>query len=182
LACGHCDERKGYAQLHDHDRGLTAAAGDEDNPEGAGFGVCVVEGTIDGGADAEGEEACAMCAPLYVGSDDVERLSNNTAELRGIIEALRYARQYGGGRPAIIRYDSKYAAMIATSVWKARKNKRLAATAREEWGLAWKALQGKLWLKHVKGHSGHRWNDRADALATSGLHGTTITPPPLTVD
>ena len=82
---------------------------------------------------------------------------------------------YGGGAPALIRYDSKYAAMIATCVWRARKNKELAAVAREEWKLAWAALKGKLWLKHVKGHSGHRWNDRADALATLG-------PPAVTVD
>ena len=35
----------------------------------------------------------------------------------------------------------------------------------------WTALRGKLWLKHVKGHSGQRWNDRADALANSGRNG-----------
>ena len=34
------------------------------------------------------------------------------------------------------------------------------------------ALKGKLWLKHVKGHSSHKWNDRADALADEGRLGT----------
>ena len=27
------------------------------------------------------------------------------------------------------------------------------------------------WLKHVKGHSGQKWNDAADSLATRGLDG-----------
>ena len=31
-----------------------------------------------------------MCGPLRTGRDAVEKLSNNTAELRAVIEALRY--------------------------------------------------------------------------------------------
>ena len=29
--------------------------------------------------------------------------------------------------------------------------------------------QSRLWLRHVKGHSGHQWNDEADRLAAAGL-------------
>ena len=86
-----------------------------------------------------------------------------------MIEALRFACTRS--MPAIIRYDSKYAAMITSSVWRARKHKQLAAVARAEWQRARTALRGKLWLKHVKGHSGQQWNDRADALANAGRNG-----------
>ena len=86
-----------------------------------------------------------------------------------MIEALRFA--CSRRVPAIIRYDSKYAAMVTSSVWRARKHKRLAAEARAEWQRARTALSGKLWLKHVKGHSGQQWNDRADALANAGRRG-----------
>ena len=84
--------------------------------------------------------------------------------------------------PAVIRYDSKYAAMITTSVWRARKNKQLARIARAEWEQASLHLKGKLWLKHVKGHSGHKWNDRADALADEGREGKVRKAAPLQVD
>ncbi len=121
-----------------------------------------------------------MCGPLRPGRDAVEKLSNNSAELLAVVIALRYARAHGV--PAVIRYDSKYAAMITTNVWRARKHKRLAAVAREEWRLARAALKGKLWLKHVKGHSGHQWNDRADELAGLGRGGTLWEAPPRAVD
>ena len=35
--------------------------------------------------------------------------------------------------------------------------------AQEEWKLTWEAKRGQLWIRHVKGHSDHEWNDMADA-------------------
>ena len=52
-----------------------------------------------------------------------------------------------------------------------KKNKALAAIAREEWKLtaAAKKAAGKgMWIRHVKGHSKHEWNDVADKLAGDG--------------
>ena len=95
-------------------------------------------------------------------------------------EALRLAQQRH--QPARIRYDSKYAAMITTSVWRAKKHRALAAVARAEWQRARVALKGKLWLKHVKGHSGQKWNDRADKLADEGRCGVVRVVSPHTVD
>ena len=152
---------------------------DKNDPGNAGYGVSAVA-CGDGDTDENAQEICALCAPLRVGSESVEKLSNNTAELRGVIEALRLAQQRR--QPAIIRYDSKYAAMITTNVWRAKKHKALAAVARAEWQRARVALKGKLWLRHVKGHSGHKWNDRADKLADEGRCGVVRIASPRTVD
>ena len=54
------------------------------------------------------------------------------------------------------------------------KNKKRVATARAEWKATadLKRRNGVgFWLKHVKGHSGQKWNDAADSLATRGLDG-----------
>ena len=72
--------------------------------------------------------------------------------------------------------------MITTNVWRAKKHKALAAVARAEWQRARVALKGKLWLRHVKGHSGHKWNDRADKLADEGRCGVVRIASPRTVD
>ena len=50
--------------------------------------------------------------------------------------------------------------------------KALVAEARNAWREAHAAKGGRLWMKHVKGHSGDRWNDRADGLADEGRRGT----------
>ena len=97
--------------------------------------------------------------------------TNNLAELVAFTNGLRWARHAHHG-PNVMRYDSTYAAHIATGVWRPKKHKAAAAEAVK----AWAVLKGQgrgLWLKHVKGHSGHRWNDRADRLADAGRSGQT---------
>ena len=95
------------------------------------------------------------------------------------IHALRWARSpAAAARPIVMRYDSKYAALITTGVYKAKKNKRLVATAQAEWKLTHTAKQGKLWMRHVKGHSGHEHNDEADRLAAAGCGGDWYYGPP----
>ena len=74
-------------------------------------------------------------------------------------------------RPIVLRYDSKYGALTTCGVYKAKKNKKLVATAQAEWKLTHKAKTGTLWMRHVKGHSGHPWNDKADDLAKKGCGG-----------
>ena len=102
-------------------------------------------------------------------------MTNNTAEMIGFIHALRYAREPArASRPILVRFDSKYAALCGSGVWKGTKNKKLVATARAEWKATadLKRRNGVgFWLKHVKGHSGQKWNDAADSLATRGLDG-----------
>ena len=89
-----------------------------------------------------------------------------------VIFALRWVRSAAAvRRPIVLRYDSKYAALVTTGVYKAKKNKKLVATAQAEWKRTRAAKQGTLWMRHVKGHSGHKWNDEADRLASRGRGG-----------
>ena len=158
-------------------------------PATAGWGVSVLVGPVDGLLDAGAREAAALCGPLHTDAhtgteDGVEKLTNNTAELMAIVQALRHARESPDlrGRPALIRYDSKYAALITCGVWRARSNKALASTAQAEWALARAATAGRLWLSHVKGHSNHEWNDRADRLADRGRRGERLPAAPIVAD
>ena len=82
------------------------------------------------------------------------------------------------GKPICVRYDSKYAALVGSGVWKARANKAIASIARAEWDLTLRATRGRLWLRHVKGHSDHVWNDTADRLADEGRQGREYSGPP----
>ena len=69
------------------------------------------------------------------------------------------------------RHDSKYAALVSCGVYKGKKNKALVAIARDEWKLtaaSKKAFSKGLWIRHVKGHSNHEWNNVADKLAGDG--------------
>ena len=70
-----------------------------------------------------------------------------------------------------MRYDSCYAAMIASGSWKAKAHKALAAEARAAWGMLQNKTNNTLWLRHVRGHSQHKWNNKADSLANQGRGG-----------
>ena len=56
-------------------------------------------------------------------------------------------------------------------MWRARKNRDLAERTRALWTKAHDHLRGQLWVSHVYGHTGHKWNDRADELARRGKGG-----------
>ena len=103
---------------------------------------------------------------------NVKNATNNLAELVAFTRALQWVRlsPRTAGKPVVMRYDSTYAAFIASGTWKAKKHREMAREARDAW-LALKQTIGKrLWLRHAKGHSGHHYNDIADALATRGRH------------
>ena len=98
---------------------------------------------------------------------NVRNATNNAAELVGFTRALQEAARHRWlrGRPVCMRYDSAYAAMIASGTWRARKHKDAAEEARRAWSHLRHALGGQLWMRHVKGHSNHEWNDWADKVA-----------------
>jgi ribonuclease HI len=141
----------------------------------AGWGVCIVRpGGSEPLAELYGPVVTDQSEPGYLGA---EVGSNNTGELSAICEALRWLRDERRHGPvgAAIRYDSTYAANIASGLFKAHKNKRLAAEAqrlfREVSALHTVALE------HVRGHTGERWNERADQLANLGAAGRRSVPP-----
>ena len=90
----------------------------------AGFGLIAVEkGT--GSEHGNGEAICEHCGPVRIGDHGAQQLTNNVAELIAFLHALRWARTApeAADRPIILRYDSKYAALISAGVYKAKKNK-----------------------------------------------------------
>ena len=117
--------------------------------------------------------------PIRVGEEGTQQLTNNVAELHALIHALRWTCAPANLQtPTVLRYDSKYAALVTTGVYKAKKNKALVAVAQAEWKRAYAAKPDKLWLRHVKGHSNHPWNDKADDLAKAGCGGRRYCGPP----
>ena len=77
--------------------------------------------------------------------------------------ALRWALSEGGDSEIVIKTDSQYAGNQATGNWKAKANRELVAHVQALWDEV-SQLRDLSW-DHVKAHSGHRWNERADHLA-----------------
>lgn len=103
----------------------------------------------------------------YVGA---EVKPNNTGELTAILKSLIWLRDYEGtDRPAIIFYDSTYAANIARGRCKNNKNKTRANNTQTLLNSI--AKTRNIEFVNVKGHSGNRWNDYADKLANKGASG-----------
>ena len=120
----------------------------------------------------EGEETTNGFGPVIVnpqqpGHLGAEVSTNNTAEVSAVIHALRHARRTNKTH-IVIRYDSEYAANMTQGKWRPKKgkNETLINTAKRTLELA-EMTMIVLW-KHVKGHSGDKWNDRADELADRG--------------
>lgn len=139
----------------------------------AGWGFVVLRGG-DGDTEPNAVEAHRECGkvivnePSHPDSLGADRPTNNTAELSAIAHALRYALSDPSGPPVLIRFDSKYAARMATGRGRSRTNKALVRSVQRLWQRTSVHLRGNLWCKHVYGHSDHAWNDRADELARLG--------------
>ena len=126
------------------------------NPGPGGWGALLRSGTTE--------------KPLYGGEPDT---TNNRMELTAAIEALRVLK-----RPCKVALttDSQYVRKGITEWlpnWK-KRNWKTAAKAPVKNADLWRALD-ELAAKHdiewhwVKGHSGHRENELADALANRGI-------------
>ena len=101
--------------------------------------------------------------------------TNNTGEVSAIVDALEWVEQQRY-LSVSVRYDSQYAACQTRGVWRAKKNKELIAAARQT--LARTERTVRVRWEHVKAHSGHAWNDRADELAKAGATQCTVETPP----
>lgn len=95
---------------------------------------------------------------------DMADMRNVAGEIMGAVEVIRYCVEKG--IPALqIRHDYEGVGKWAMGDWKTNKEgtKKYAALC--------KSVADKLRLSfvHVKGHSGDRYNDEADALARQAL-------------
>ena len=138
---------------------------DEETP--AGWGVVVITGSNDLGR-GNGEIFHEFNGRVITDPDESKFIgaevgSNNTAELTAFAEALRWVLSEGGDSEIVIKTDSQYAGNQATGNWKAKANRELVAHVQALWNEV-SQLRDLSW-DHVKAHSGHRWNERADHLA-----------------
>ena len=141
------------------DGSYTAAS--EEHDEKAGFGVAVA---------LPGGEIRRYHGPVQTDCRSLAfrgatRLSNNVAELYGIIFSLEIAATLPVGK-VIIGYDSEYARRTTTGEWRPRMNAKICAYARVALGKL-VATHSVEW-KHVESHTGHPLNELADQLADLG--------------
>lgn len=104
---------------------------------------------------------------LYKGhSKEVSQLSgegtNNIAELTAVQESLKLLKR--NDIPVKIYSDSMYAVNQLSGRWNPKKNIELINDIKQDL----KKLDN-FELIWVRGHSGNRWNERADYLANRGL-------------
>ena len=107
---------------------------------------------------------CDPRRPAFLGSTSC---SNNTAELTGFAEALRWINFFiHRGERVRILCDSKHAARVAIGVAHARRNISLASNCND----LILRYKGKF---HISPHHvyGHAWNKRADIAASFGMNG-----------
>ena len=97
-----------------------------------------------------------------------EKKSNNVAELQALVELLTWLLNEDTDKssPVLIRTDSTYAANMAKGHTKPSDD--LCREARDLWRQVRDDRKGKLWWRHVKGHDGNIWNEKADELAKKG--------------
>ena len=106
--------------------------------------------------------------PEYLGAN---RATNNTAELSAVHHALSGARELRRPEEAVlILSDSQLAICTTTGAWASRKHKALVARNRR--ALAQLRADGAdVKIQHVRAHTGHGMNERADELAAQGAQG-----------
>ena len=96
--------------------------------------------------------------------------SNNTGEISAIAAALTWLLHTDtSSTPAVICYDSQYAADSVLGAFNGRRNEQLIHHSRSLYSLV--SLQRSLSMQHVKGHSNNQWNELADQLANRGNSG-----------
>jgi ribonuclease HI len=137
-------------------------------------------------------------APMNERSHDLGAsvLSNNTAELSAIGEALLWVQQHQQSQPPgdiIVCSDSEYAAKSVTGEYNGNKNKPLIQNIRQilqETRRSLLLLQShqsssshnflssslsQLYFVHVRAHRGHYWNELVDSLALTTAEQVDIT-------
>ncbi len=95
-------------------------------------------------------------------SEYIGQATNNIAELKAIQAGLQALKNTA--LPVQIFTDSRYAYGVLALGWKARANKVLVESIKKTMGKF-----ENIRIIKVKGHAGHKDNERADFLATSAI-------------
>ena len=119
------------------------------NPGPGGYAAILV---------AQDDTGQARKEHVVVGSE--AETTNNRMEMRAVIEGLKALTKPS---PVRVVSDSEYVVNTMTRNWKRRKNHdlweeldTLCATHDVTW-------------EHIKGHAGHKYNERADRLAVAEI-------------
>lgn len=147
-------------------------------PPPAGYGLKAVTGGV-GPEHVGGHEVYEECGQINARSGEHPHVLTTTSNLAELVAFTRavdwaHANRLACGKPICIRYDSMYAAHIATGIWKAKKHKPMAQAARQAWARLKRSKEGRAWMKHVRGHTGNQWNEHADSLAGQGRGGKSV--------
>ena len=125
-----------------------------------GSGAVIVEG-----GDADADEGARPIVRMWAPAPRRGKRTNNTAELRAGLMAIRWLLRQRSSRPVVMRFDSKYAEDVAGGRSSPTHNRLLAQEVRRAWVSLHKQRKGEVGFRHVDGHSDHKWNDEADRLA-----------------
>ena len=158
----------------------------------AGWGAVAVnhDGGLKGPLEDEGDKRRVLRGPVVVNpcqtgylQNTTQKLSNGTAELSAIAEAILYLLELfrNDGRDAarlklvVIRSDSTYAEDAIRGRTQANENRRMVYEIRRHYADLLHRLQMLnihfAW-SHVSAHVGKRWNEFADNTAKEGAMGT----------
>ena len=140
----------------------------------AGFGATVVRGG-DGLDDADAYEVACLAGcvtldptlPTFLGA---EQHTNNTGELSGLMEGILWLLHEDPSprSSVLLKPDSEYIMGAATGDVSPSKNVAMVRELQRLYALLLRQRNGKVKWAHVKSHTCHVWNDRADELATAG--------------
>ena len=127
-------------------------------PPPAGYGAVATQGGGVGEIFRLGGQIVAGRTP------NVKTTTSNLADLVAFTRALQWAHAHprAKGKPICLRYNSEYAARIATGAWRAKKHKAFAEEARRAWAQLKRDRGGRVWMKHV-------WHEHEDYLAAGRL-------------
>ena len=122
----------------------------------------------DGVDDTTATSIARACGPVHLdptseGFVGAGKLSNNTAEGQGLVEALMWlahASNVPRGALVLVKPDSKLVVDWAMGLTAAHSNQELVANLRRIYSQV-SSVRDVRWA-HVKGHSGHIWNDVAE--------------------
>ena len=132
----------------------------------------ICDGTKMAGWSVFGPNVCGpvVCDPGPPAFLRATSCSNNTAELSGFAEAIRWANSFipRGARLCIL-FDSKHAARVTVGTAHAKKNLSLARTCNEL--LLRLTCNFHVSVHHVSGHAGNTGDECADAAASLGMRG-----------